>query len=84
MSSLNVSPTPSEREPINKASEWHRLAAEGRLDAFNARREDIRRELRDSGVKRKLASDAAWRGALEEYPPLANEAVSQPESDIPE
>ena len=61
-------------EHVNKAGAWHRLKREGRLEQFNARREQLRAELRAQGMKRKEASHEAWRLAIEEFPPLPVEA----------
>ena len=68
-----ATPMPPGREPIDKAGAWHRLSAEGRLDEFNDRREEIRNELHTKGVKRKQAADDAWRLALAEFPSLPAE-----------
>ena len=61
-------------EHVDKAGAWHRLKREGRLEAFNARREQLRTELREQGMKRKEAAHEAWRQALDEFPPLPVEA----------
>ena len=57
-------------EPIDKAGSWHRMKREGRLEEFNARREELRAELKEKGMKRKDAATEAWRQAIDEYPPL--------------
>ena len=56
--------------PIDKAGAWHRLNRENRLEQFNARREQLRSELKEQGMKRKQAAHEAWRKALDEFPPL--------------
>jgi len=61
-------------EHIDKAGAWHRLKREGRLEAFNARREQLRAELKEKGMKRKNASHEAWRLAIEEFSPVSFEA----------
>ena len=67
--------------PIDKAGAWHRLEREGRLDAFNTRREQIRSELKTTGMKRKQAAHEAWRLALDEFPPLPVEAPELEDQD---
>ena len=57
-------------EHVDKAGAWHRLKREGCLEAFNARREQLRAELKEKGAKRKEAAHEAWRQALDEFPPL--------------
>ena len=47
---------------------------EGRLEGFNARREELRAALREQGMRRKEAADEAWRQALAEFPPLESES----------
>jgi hypothetical protein len=49
------------------------LNREGRLEGFNARREELRAALREQGMRRKEAADEAWRQALAEFPPLASD-----------
>ena len=46
---------------MDKAGVWHRLKREGCLEAFNARREQLRAELKEKGAKRKEAAHEAWR-----------------------
>ena len=53
---------------------------EGRLEDFNARREQFRAALREQGMRRKEAADQAWRQALAEFPPLASDPGSEPGS----
>jgi len=65
--------------PIDKASNWHRLKREGRLEEFNARREELRAELKSKGIKRKEAAHEAWRLAIDEFPPLPEEAPEDEE-----
>ena len=60
-------------EHVDKAGAWHRLKREGRLEQFNARREQLRTELREQGMKRKEASHEAWRLAIEEFSPVSGE-----------
>ena len=70
-------------EHVDKAGAWHRLKREDRLEQFNARREQLRAELREQGMKRKNASHEAWRLAIEEFSPMSVEATpsdGQPES----
>ena len=68
-------------EPLNKASIWHRVRDEGRLEAFDARREQLRVELKEKGTKRKQAVHEAWRLALAEFPPLPVEALEDQDQD---
>jgi hypothetical protein len=56
------------------------LNREGRLEDFNARREQLRATLREQGMRRKEAADQAWRQALAEFPPLASDPGSDPGS----
>jgi len=60
-------------EQIDKAGAWLRLKREGRLEAFNARREQLRAELKEKGMRRKNASHEAWRLAIEEFSPMSVE-----------
>ena len=46
---------------------WRRLDCEGRIDEFNARREEIRNGIRANRIKRKQTTDEAWRLALAEF-----------------
>ena len=57
-------------EHMDKAGAWHRLKREGCLEAFNARREQLRAELKEKGAKRKEAAHEDWRQALDEFTPL--------------
>ena len=57
-------------EHVDKVGAWHRLKREGCLEAFNARREQLRAGLKEKGAKRKEAAHEAWRQALDEFPPL--------------
>ena len=57
-------------EPINKAQVWHRVRTEGRLEAFDKRREQTRTEWREKGLARRESADQAWRKAAEEFAPL--------------
>ena len=43
----------------SKIDATDRLRREGRLEAFNLRRDEIRNELRDAGKKRQEARDEA-------------------------
>ena len=62
-------------DPLNKAAIWHRVKDEGRLAEFDARREEIRTELKEKGTKRKEAADQAWRIAADEFPPAESPPV---------
>ena len=57
----------------SKIDATDRLRREGRLEAFNLRRDEIRNELRDAGKKRQEARDKAWSRAIEEFSPLTDE-----------
>ena len=60
-------PLSSNEKPLDKVEIWHRLEKEGRLTEFNARREKIRREHRESGLKRREAAEKAWRVAINDF-----------------
>ena len=62
-------------EHVDKAGAWHRLKREDRLEQFNARREQLRAELKAKGMKRKEASHEAWRLAIGEFSPMSVEAA---------
>ena len=55
------------------------MKREGRLEEFNARREELRAELKEKGMKRKDAATEAWRQAIDEYPPLPVEEEEEAE-----
>ena len=67
-------------QQFDKAGAWHRLRNEGRLEGFNARREQLRATLREQGMRRKEAADEAWWRALAEFPPLESERQECDES----
>ena len=71
----------AQTQAIDKAGAWHRLNDEGRLEEFNTRREQLRAELKEKGVKRKEAAHEAWRLALVEFPPLPVEALEDEEQE---
>ncbi len=79
-----VGPKPEvepEFTPITAAEKLdhkHRLEAEGRYEPFEARREEIRRALRQLGVAKPRAVEKSWRQALGEYPPLPVEEEEEP------
>jgi hypothetical protein len=58
-----------------------RLRREGRYNEAFRQKDEIIRELRDGGMKRKEAGDEAWRRMAAEFPPLAARAA--PESTAP-
>ena len=65
----------------SKIDATDRLRREGRLEAFNLRRDEIRNELRDAGKKRQEARDKAWSRAIEEFSPLTDEPKT-PEAEV--
>lgn len=55
------------------------MKREGRLEEFNTRREELRAELKEKGVKRKDANHKAWQQAIAEFPPLPEPASEEEE-----